>query len=79
LITLYRLVTVKTEVERAPGKSRSRWENNTKLDLTEIGCKHWDRGSESCSGHGCMPACLCVRFCLAMCRSSIQGVLPTLL
>jgi hypothetical protein len=42
--------------------------------------EHWDRGFESNLRHGCLfcvHAALCVGSGLAMCRSTVQGVLPT--
>ena len=39
---LYRILTGKPEGKKQSGRPRSRWENNIKMDLTEIGQKGLD-------------------------------------
>jgi len=35
---VYRVLVGKPEGKRPPGRPRSRWEDNIKMDLQEVGC-----------------------------------------
>jgi hypothetical protein len=35
---VYRILVGKTEGKRPLGRPRNRWENNSKMDLQEVGC-----------------------------------------
>jgi len=39
---VYRVLVVKPEGKRAPGRRRRRWEDNIKMDLQEVGCGGMD-------------------------------------
>jgi len=39
---VYRVLVGKSEGKRSFGKSRSRWEDNIKMDLQEVGCEGMD-------------------------------------
>jgi hypothetical protein len=41
----YRILVVKPEGKRPPGRPRRRWEDNIKMHLQEVGCGEWT-GSE---------------------------------
>jgi len=41
-IGVYRVLVGKPEGKRLLGRSRSRWEDNIKMDLQEVGCGNMD-------------------------------------
>jgi len=41
-INVYRVLVGKPEGKRLPGRPRSRWEDNIKMDLQEVGCGNMD-------------------------------------
>jgi hypothetical protein len=42
---IYRVLVGKPEEKRPLGKSTRRWEDNTKMDLQEVGCGIWTGSS----------------------------------